>query len=341
MLQKRNADDEAARAALRHWPHVGPVRHIAPVTTAAFSGASIFRVTADCGSYALRRWPPGQMPEARLRELHRFLAFLQEEGIDEVPVPLAGESGTLLKSSIHRWQLEPWMPGNADFHSHPSQPRLENVMRLLARIHVVAERYIAADTGEEWFYQQRRGPSYAVQERLMILRRWESKRLEEQIRHDAPRRDAVMRCVEVLGPVVRAELESVESACFRQHPCLRDIWSEHVLFTNDEVTGIIDPSAARTENVASDLSRLLGSLLPDGGEPREKALDTYSAVRPLGLHERRLVRVLDRSGILLSALHWVEQFGARGSLAQNPHAASRYAAVLQRLERLAAQIGGA
>lgn len=330
-------DADAARGALQHWPLVWPIRHIEPVAAAAFSGAVIFRVTTDSASFALRRWPPGQAPEPRLRELHRFLAFLQREGIRQVAVPVAGESGTLLESGIHTWQLEPWMPGRADFHANPSDLRLANAMRLLARIHLIAKRYVATHTGEEWFHQVRWGPSFAVQERLMILKRWDSQRLDATLRAETPKRDAVKRCVEVVAPIVRRELESVQTECFRQHPCLRDVWSEHVLFTGDDVTGVIDPSAARTETVAADLSRLLGSFLPEGGARWEMALDAYSAVRPLGMHERRLVRVLDRSGVLLGALHWMEQFSAHGLAAQSQPATSRCAAVLQRLERLAGE----
>jgi Ser/Thr protein kinase RdoA (MazF antagonist) len=330
-------DNEAVRTALRNWPQVGPIRHIAAVEETAFSGAGVFRVTTDCASYALRRWPPGQMPEARLRELHRFLAFLHAEGISEVAVPLAGDSGTLIESEKELWQLEPWKPGVADFVSGPSDERLGNAMRLLARLHTVAARYEPTPAGREWFYVAT-APSPAVQDRSRLIAGWDSNRLR-MLLNKSWRVEDILRWFEWASPTVRRELESVRATPFRLHACLRDIWSEHVLYSDQVVTGVIDASAARTENAASDLSRLLGSLLPDSFERWELALNAYAAVRPLTEGERRLVRILDRSGVLLSSLHWAEQIATDGPLARRPRAFLRHAQMFQRLEQLVGQIG--
>ena len=340
MLHSINAfDDDAARTALRNWPQTGPIRHIAAVTAAAFSGASIFRVTTDSASYALRRWPPGQMPEARLRELHRFLSFLQAEGIGEVAVPLMGDVGTLIDLEGQLWQLEPWKSGVADFVSAPSDRRLNNVMRVVGRLHVVAARYESTPVGRAWFYQAAAATSPSVEERLDRLADWDANRLRVLLITAGLRNTDFVRWFEWVAPTVRSDLQSVRGTSFRLHPCLRDVWGEHVLFTDQDVSGIIDPSAARTENVAADLSRLLGSFLPEGNERWEAALDAYSAVRPLSLDERRLVRILDRSGVLLSTLHWVEQTGFQPTALKQMYSAERCRSLLLRLERLAGEVG--
>ena len=336
-------DLDAARAVLVHWGWVGGVRHVAAVGRSGFSGAAVYRVVTDAAEFALRRWPsPCSLPEARLRELHRLLAFLQREGIPEVAVPCGGATGTLILHGLHLWQLEPWMPGSAEAGEFLSDAQLRNAMQALARLHQAAARYEATPDGREWFFRATAAPAPAVLERLHTIRAWTSDRFRMLMAfQDAFYRDGPYQYwFELLAPAVRSELQRMAAVLFPLQPCLRDVWSEHVLFTGEQVTGIIDPSAARSENVASDLSRLLGSLLPNADEARwQQALDDYAAVRPLSQDERRLVSVLDRSGVLLSMLHWFEQLSTHPSLWENSNVLQRIAAVQSRLERMAAQAG--
>ncbi len=96
----------------------------------------------------------------------------------------------------------------------------------------------------------------------------------------------------------------------------------------DAVSGLIDASACRTENVAADLSRLLGSLIEDDRTAWHTALDIYRRFRPLSLAEETLIGVLDRSGTVLSALTWLRWLCVEQRTFSDP------AAVVQRLEFL-------
>ena len=62
------------------------------------------------------------------------------------------------------------------------------------------------------------------------------------------------------------ELRTAQRLRVPVQPCLRDVWHDHVLFVGDAVSGIVDPAAARTDTVAADISRLVGSLV--GDDPR-------------------------------------------------------------------------
>src|SRR5262249_54862628 len=46
-------------------------------------------------------------------------------------------------------------------------------------------------------------------------------------------------------------------------PCLCDIWHDHVLFSDETVTGVIDFGGVKLDHVTVDLARLLGSLIGD------------------------------------------------------------------------------
>jgi len=88
-------------------------------------------------------------------------------------------------------------------------------------------------------------------------------------------------------------------------PAIRDIHRDHVLFTGDEVTGLIDFGAMRIDTPLTDVARLVGSLAGDDREARQFAFDAYAAVRPLSAADRRMIGLLDESGLVLGALNWL------------------------------------
>ena len=77
------------------------------------------------------------------------------------------------------------------------------------------------------------------------------------------------------------ELRTAQRLRVPVQPCLRDVWHDHVLFINDAVSGIVDPAAARTDTVAADISRLVGSLVGDDPHGWTVALEAYQSVRSL------------------------------------------------------------
>lgn len=299
------------RDVLDGWPvTAGDVRvvDVAP----GFSGAAVTRVITAERDWCLRQWPagPGSLRASRLQELHRWLAFLAQNGINTVAVPVRARTGaTIVEASGRHWQLEPWLPGTADFHQRPTDARLRNIAVQLARLHQASAQYVATPAGTEWFACGA-GVSPAVLERREKLERIAQRPAFAPGHSAAAERERMVElaaAVQRVAPRIAAELGTLMDVRVRLHPCLRDVWHDHILWTGDEVTGIIDPSAARAENVAADLSRLLGSLLGDARDRWNMALDTYASVRPLTSDERRLISVLDRSGVVLSAAHWLER----------------------------------
>jgi Ser/Thr protein kinase RdoA (MazF antagonist) len=135
-------------------------------------------------------------------------------------------------------------------------------------------------------------------------------------------------------PVAR-DLEIARDIAVPLQPCLRDIWHDHVLFTRSEVTGLIDANACRTESVAADISRLLGSLVTDDRVRWRFAIDVYHSVRPLALAEQGLIELLDRSGVLLNGLTWLEWI----CLDRRPFAESDRSRIVDRLARHVERLG--
>lgn len=319
-----------------------------PAEARGFSGALIFRVRDGERTWSLRRWPPEGLTQPRLLNLHRFLGHLRASGVDVLAQPaLAPNGGTLIEHHALLWQLEPWLPGRADFHEHPSDQRLRSAMQVLAQMHRAAERYECPPAGRQWFSRHPAAPSPACRERLQIVRDWTASRCDQaqsQLQAKAPaefRRLAfgILRCFQsACGPVER-ELLALHEVPVPIHPCLRDIWHDHLLFTGEELTGVVDPSATRSENVASDLSRLLGSLLGDDRSRWKTALAIYDEVRLLSRDERRLITALDCSSVLLSGLTWIDRC-LEGQLAEEnlPRVLRRLEAIHRRVDHLATAI---
>lgn len=344
----RPADLPRIAEVLAAWPQIGPANAAVEVG-GGFSGARVYRVEAAGGTFCLRCWPEGdaELPSRRLSELHRFLQFLEHEGVREIAVPLkAHGGGTLMCVRGGRWQIEPWKTGTADFHSHPTELRLQNAMRALARVHRAAERYTPTTAGSQWFACGA-GPPPAVRERLERLGGLAGRNLRQAVspavhlpRESTETLLAAASNVHRAAAPAAAGLARLSAVSVSLHPCLRDVWHDHVLFLGEDVSGIIDASAARTENVASDLSRLLGSLLPDDVARWDAALDAYAAVRPLSLDERRLVRALDAAGVVLSAVHWIDRLTAPGRGEPSPREWQRACTVAARLAQMATRRPG-
>jgi Ser/Thr protein kinase RdoA (MazF antagonist) len=338
-------DDQSARYVLAKFaPHVRPVRVESLGNRGGFSGARIWRVVTDAGDFALRRWPNPGLPRARITGLHQLLEHLRMAGLAFVAVPLRTNDGTSLPHSIiDDWQLEPWLPGLADFHADPTNQRLRAAMVALAHWHLAAERFVPGAEAAQWFASRVSSPSPAVAERLAILMAVDSGQMDhmekriQQSKASVPREIArhTLALFQRGHTRVVAELQLVRDVAVRLQPCLRDVWHDHVLFSGNAVTGIIDPSACRTESVASDLSRLIGSLVKEDHVAWDFALAEYQRHRPLTANELTLVAVLDRSGVLLSGWTWLQWLNIERRPFADPEAVEkRLKEIIERMEKL-------
>jgi Ser/Thr protein kinase RdoA (MazF antagonist) len=324
-----------------------------------FSGAVVLRVVVQDNlqapeiEYCLRGWPPESLPRERLLGLHRLLEHIHKCGVTQVPVPLRSKFGTTIYAEANQfWQLEPWMPGRADFSSDPNDTRLRNAMTVLAQWHDAASRFEARSAESEWFKTFAAANSPTVADRLDRIdrfRRQDVTRLRGLISTttqlppwDAEFAELGGRSRQILDLFDRSadrvgeELDAYRNQRFRLHPCLRDVWHDHVLYEGDQVTGLIDPSAARSETPATDLARLLGSMLGDDGDRWDFAIAAYRGVRPLSDREAKLARVIDQSTVLLSGLTWLERlFVHRENYSNPPRVLARLQQIAARLERLA------
>jgi Ser/Thr protein kinase RdoA (MazF antagonist) len=250
----------------------------------------------------LRRWPREHPTKERLRLIHDVLKIVAAH-LPILASPLSARSGeAFVEQGGYLWELTNWLPGAADYHARPSRERLRAAMTVLAKFHELAAPY-----------ESQLGPAPAILDRQ---RQWAAMRdngvAEIHRSLGTPLGNALDDRAARLLPLAsdalhkQAVIESLNAAGeLPLQPAIRDIHRDHVLFTGDEVTGLIDFGALRIDTPLADVARLVGSLAGDDAAVREFAFDAYSELRPLGADERRLIDVLDYSGVVLGALNWL------------------------------------
>lgn len=316
--------DKAAREVLQHYPLPG--RQVFPlVSHGGFSGTSLWRVTSLNESFCLRAWPEKGTTASSLAAIHGLMDAAKDLGF--VPRPIRGRHyQTVFLHAGRLWDLTTWMPGQADFWQRPSPRRLEAACSALAQLHVT------------WL-GDRVGACPAVQRRMARWQSWTAlidSGWKPNFEGDDPLHSWAERAWRQLPLRVGAipkRLSQWLAVSVPLQPCLCDIWHDHVLFTGDEVTGLIDFGSVKIDNVAVDLARMLGSMVGDNRDLREVGLAAYEKHRSLSREERDLTTILDETGTVLGAVNWLRWlYHERRQYLDRNAVAERLAALVRRME---------
>jgi Ser/Thr protein kinase RdoA (MazF antagonist) len=284
-----------------------PVQAIRLGGGGGFSGSQLWRITAGERQYCLRRWAAGHPDRNRLAFIHSVLREAASHGLPFLPAPLQTAAGaTFISQGGTFWEVAPWLPGNADFWQHPTDERLRSALTALAQFHLAT-----ADCPGAGLRPIAEAP--AVNERRVRLtellsggiEQLASATLQASLR---PALDTSLReSLAVAGALCRRLLSDCPVATdglATVQPAIRDIWHDHVLFTGDEVTGLVDFGAMRIDTPLADVARLIGSLVEDDIARRDTALAAYSLIRPVSENQRRLIDWLDHAGVLIGLANW-------------------------------------
>lgn len=313
-----------------------------------FSGARLWSIEAPAGRFALRAWPPGHPSPERLSFIHAVLRHAAGRGFHRLPLPVPTEAGaSYLEQRGRLWQLEPWMPGAADYHAAPSPARLTAALTALAEFHLAVADFREGNATLPPALLADVRPSRGLAERVAFAEALLTGELEAIARAIRPRvasavaalAPLILRQVEQVLPAVYPRLKAATEIAVVHQPCIRDLWHDHVFFTQDEVTAFIDFGSMRMETVAADLARLLASLAPDDPRSWSIGLAAYTARRPLSDAERQLLVAYDQSAAALTAVQWLAWIYRDGRTFDDDQAVlARVKLGLARLETLARTI---
>ena len=294
-----------------------------------FSGAVVFRaMTDDHRELAIRRTPGANvLPPERIKRLCGLLLRISQNGCGVIPVPFLPVRSM---SSCHQssnasdvpwlqedefiWQIEPWMPGTPLSGPELTSQHVTTGLSALHEFHQMATRAVDFAGSDRWFHNGIK-PSPAVQRRLRIVTELTDGLLDKMylrlsLDSDARFRSLAMRVCKALRtrlPQLHRELSAVVSISFPVQPVLRDVWRAHVLFTGNHVSGLIDLSAAASDHVTVDVTRLIRSWFGSDVSRVRNAAEEFQSLRPLNVSEQRLMQVLDTTTVLLSPVTWLRR----------------------------------
>jgi Ser/Thr protein kinase RdoA (MazF antagonist) len=323
----------------------GPRRAAEQASIDGFSGSRIWRLHTERGMLCLRRWPREYSDLIHLRWVHGILAGVFQAGFYLLPIPIKIATGeTFVRHDGYLWQLEPWLPGEADHELPPFQPasatRVEAALTALGQFH----HAVAIDSAN----RLPDGPAPGLLKRLAELKALQSgglDRLTADIsvnRHVWPelaeRAPPLLKAFRLAAPHIAEALQKAKPWNVPIRPCIRDIHRQHVLFEANRVTGIVDFGAMQPDHVASDIARLLGSLAGDEPALWQIGLEAYQRCQGLAESEQLLVQIYNESGMLLSGIHWLQWVFVDGRQFENRQAVlARFDEILSRLVRLTAR----
>lgn len=292
--------ESCAREVLGHYTALPRGNLVFLGNHGGFSGAGLWRLETPAGSYCLKAWPKNWRSPRDLAWIHALMQ--QASAFPWMPRVMPASNGeTFLAATGRLWDLTTWMPGVSDFSQKPSAARLEAACTALALLHQAWTKHgqISFDVCPA------------------VVRRWESLTTWQALLQSGWRPacgplDLLATCTEELWQLLKLRIGEVprllapwlgQSVAIQ--PCICDLWHDHVLYQDDAVSGIIDFGSAKTDHVAVDLARLLGSMVPGDEAMWDIGLSAYHRLRPLSLLERELARDLDVTGSILAATHWL------------------------------------
>ena len=329
-------------------PAFQPVRWPPASATAGFSGASVYQYRAANQNYALRIWPASERSIPKLESLTRLLEDFHRQGITYVAPAVRKTDGTVatISTSGRMIHIEPWLPGESIAANSFSPQKLKNIMLALARLHLTAANHVPNQVHYLWIRPAYTGQSASLKYRLKKMEQHlktgiplalGSRSVSEEAKIIYQRLQTVFRSQAAL---LWEELKIASQQNLPLQPVFKDVWRDHILFLDDEVTGIIDPGAFGCDSVLTDITRLLGSIAGNDWNRWNEAIAIYQTIRPLNQTEQKMLAVFDHSNLLLSAIGCFEKYMSPSfasasdqfSASQQTRLSSRLEEYLNRLE---------
>lgn len=293
-----------------------------------FSGAAVFRATdVHSRRFAIRLIPlEMSLPEQRLDLLHSMLCCVQQHGQSGIAIPLcplrdlqrrmeplrAGRPSSCVLGNF-RVHAEPWIDG-LPVEGVPTPEQLSHSMTYLSSLHQRLKTAVSVLPENSWFFL-RSGISPGLLRRIRMISELLHGGLEALLSNCEMDLDSEFRklaartgnIVRIWLPQLKSLTSPIEAKSFLLQPVLRDVWRPHVLFQNNEVSGVIDVMSAASDHPVLDYARLFRSWFGSDWIAIEAAYLELAEHCHLNAAERLLLKSIDACSSILSPITWLNR----------------------------------
>ena len=267
-----------------------------------FSGAEFWKITIGPTEYCLRRWPHSKPTRSQADVIYSTLEYVRQHSDLPLAFPIQTVHGEpMCRADDANWELSLWMPGKPIAETEINDDQLRAAARALAEFH---------NTTSSLSQQQRASP--AIEFRCtMIDRLWATQLEQLQATQDLSGvvdtgvKKMLLQQFRYQAHALRQQLELLRSVPVLQIPIFGDVWSDHVLFNENEVSAILDFGAMKIESPCLDIARLFGSYADYSAEALRRGISYYSEFRELNDLELGLIELYDRGYVLLAGIQWL------------------------------------
>ena len=322
---------------LRRWPI--NATEASPLQSSGFSGAQLWKINGSQSQpLCLKHYSAGSLTVEQLDGIHRVLIHAFNVGCEFVAKPMrltdgftTVVAGSENSTSAGLWDLSTWVPGSPV--TSFSDAQIEIAFASIARFHKAAAQVNLAFGPSPNLGQRQTQLAKLVRPESPVLDQAASQLKTASIHPTL--QEPLATLVDLLCRVPQSQIASLQKRLRESstvdlplHPVVRDLRAEHLLFTGDELTGLVDFDAMQMDSIAYDLSRLTSSMRLTETQ-LHLALSTYHAARPIQAAEAKLVQALTGVSRVLAPLSWINW------LVLEQRSFSNLTAVEQRLKEVA------
>ena len=277
---------------------------VTPISTGrGFSGANLWKIEVGSDLYCLKQWTQG-MPKAKTRDLiTTVLPQISSRGLDLACPIESVEGGLLIRIDGRIWDLSRWINGSPVVDTAVSENQLQSAMEWLASYHNLAGEVCSSQ-----------GFSPSLEYRMELTGKLHENTLVKLANYPYEGIDPELVQLflgfasKQLGNFSVA-LKMAASQLYPLLPVVADLWSDHVFFVQDRVSGVIDFGAMKMDTPCLDLARLLGCYQTHLDSAISKGLEYYQALRPVSAAQRQLIELYDHAYVILAGVQWLIWLG--------------------------------